>query len=223
MVVRVGAVTIGQSPRDDVVPEIREITGTSVEFVECGALDGLSPKQVKQLAPEAGDYVLVSRMRDGTAVTMAERHVMPLLRECFERLERSDVDLIVMLCTGVFPEFEAEELILRPDRLLEQTVEAIIEKGTLGVLTPLEEQVSQTRIKWEKPELKVAVEHALPYATTDQITAAAQRLARADVDLVVLDCIGYNNAMKKTVRAVTGKPAILPRTLLARTISELIT
>ena len=128
-----------------------------------------------------------------------------------------------MLCTGVFPEFDTKKLILRPDKLLEKMVDAIIEKGTLGILTPIQEQVLQTRRKWEtgKPKLKVVVEHALPYATADQVTAAAEELSKREVDLTVLDCIGYNKAMKKIVREVTGRPAILPRTILARTISEL--
>ena len=82
--VKVGAVTIGQSPRVDVVPEIKEVTGPGVEFVECGALDDLTLEQVKQLVPKAGDYVLVSRMRDGASVTVAERYVTPLLSKCIK-------------------------------------------------------------------------------------------------------------------------------------------
>ncbi len=223
--VRVGAVTIGQSPRVDVVPEIVEVTGQGIEFVECGALDDFTLEQTKRLAPKAGDYVLVSRMRDGASVTMAERHVTPLLRKCVQKLDAQDVDLIAMLCTGVFPEFETKKLVLRPDRLLEKTVDAVIEKGTLGVLTPILEQVPQTRKRWEaqKPKMKVVVEHALPYATADQVTAAAEKLVEADVDLIVLDCIGYNKTMKRIVREVTGRPAVLPRTVLARMITELTT
>ena len=39
---RVGLVTIGQSPRVDVVPEIKEVLrDVEVEVVECGALECL--------------------------------------------------------------------------------------------------------------------------------------------------------------------------------------
>ena len=38
---KVGGITIGQSPRADMVPEILEILGPQVEVVEGGALDGL--------------------------------------------------------------------------------------------------------------------------------------------------------------------------------------
>jgi len=37
----VGLITIGQSPRPDVVPDMAEIIGPGVEIREAGALDGL--------------------------------------------------------------------------------------------------------------------------------------------------------------------------------------
>ena len=41
-----------------------------------------------------------------------------------------------------------------------------------------------------------------------------------DVDLVVLDCIGFTQKMKEMFAEKTGKTVVLPRTLLARVISE---
>jgi protein AroM len=45
---KVGTLTIGQSPRIDIIPEIRDVLGPSVEIVEKGALDGLNLEQVKK-------------------------------------------------------------------------------------------------------------------------------------------------------------------------------
>jgi len=59
---KIGAVTIGQSPRVDIVPELKEAIGFDVEIEERGALDGLSLDEVRGFAPEAGDYVLVRRV-----------------------------------------------------------------------------------------------------------------------------------------------------------------
>ena len=42
-----------------------------------------------------------------------------------------------------------------------------------------------------------------------------------DGDLVVLDCIGFTQEMKNMFARETGKLVVLPRTLLARVISEL--
>ena len=50
----IGMITIGQSPRVDVVPEIREILGDGIEVLEAGALDGLSLEEVKGFSPRKG-------------------------------------------------------------------------------------------------------------------------------------------------------------------------
>lgn len=41
---KIGAITIGQSPRIDVIPEMQEILGENVIILEAGALDGLTKK-----------------------------------------------------------------------------------------------------------------------------------------------------------------------------------
>ena len=48
---KVGLITVGQSPRSDVVPDMAAILGGDVEILEAGALDGLSREQIAPLAP----------------------------------------------------------------------------------------------------------------------------------------------------------------------------
>jgi protein AroM len=220
---KIGTITIGQSPREDIIPEMKKILGSAIVIVESGALDGFSLQDVQQFAPSDDDHVVVSRMRDGTAVTLAKKHVTFRLQHCIHRLEKKGVDLIALLGTAIFPELISTKLIIRPGNLLQQIVTALIETGTIGVVTPLKAQRAQTRIKWERLKVNVVVDYALPYATEDQVLAVARRLAKANVDLIVLDCIGFNLAMKRRIRAITEKPTLLPITLLARTIAELVT
>src|SRR5204863_499772 len=61
----VGLITIGQSPRVDVVPDMAKVIGPGVEIREAGALDGLDRAQIDALAPGAGDEILVTRPCDG--------------------------------------------------------------------------------------------------------------------------------------------------------------
>ena len=63
---KLGAITVGQSPRTDVTDDIMGIFQGKVEILERGALDGLTVEDIDKLAPDAGEYVLVSRMRDGS-------------------------------------------------------------------------------------------------------------------------------------------------------------
>jgi protein AroM len=68
---RLGLVTIGQTPRTDVVPEMAEVLGPGIEIVERGALDGLDIQAITALAPGPGDEVLVTRLRGGAPVFVA--------------------------------------------------------------------------------------------------------------------------------------------------------
>jgi protein AroM len=198
------------------------ILGPGIRVVEAGALDGLSLKEVQGMAPGPGDYILVTLMRDGTPVKVSERAILPRVQRCIERLIDEGAELIALLCTGEFPRFESKRMVLKPDILLNRVVQGILPEGTLGVLVPSPDQIDQMRRKWEELGLEVVAESAMPYGAGDEVASAAKRLAAEPVDLIALDCIGYTIAMKEAVRRLTGKPTILPRSILARVIRELV-
>ena len=52
--------------------------------------------------------------------------------------------------------------------------------------------------------------------------AAARAVEKMDVDLVVMDCIGYNIGMKEQFQKLSGKRVILSRTLAVRVMMELL-
>src|SRR5206468_8993760 len=72
----VGLVTIGQSPRVDVVPDMAAILGSGVTVRERGALDGLGRAEIAALAPRHGDDILVTGLADGTAAFVAKPHIV---------------------------------------------------------------------------------------------------------------------------------------------------
>lgn len=217
----VGMITIGQSPRDDVVPEIKSLLGPRTDIVERGALDGLSIEEVKSLSPSGSDQILVTRMRGGQEVTVAESKVVVRIQHCIDDLAKQ-CDLLAVLCTGRFPELSSTKIILMPDALLDGVVNATLGVRTLGVLIPSAEQKRQVFERWKRPGRNMIVENASPYSAKDEVTPSAQRLAVSSPDLVVLDCMGYTFKARDAVKRVTGKPVILPRSILARSIMELV-
>ena len=60
-----------------------------------------------------------------------------------------------------------------------------------------------------------------PYGDPLAVFAAAKEIP-ADTDLILLDCIGYTIEMKERIQALTQKPVLLSRTLVARVIRELV-
>ena len=101
---KVGAITIGQSPREDVIQDLLPLMDDRVELIQAGALDGLTREDIRAFAPGQEDYVLISQLQDGSPVMFAERYILPRLQQCIELLEEQGAELILFLCTGDFPD-----------------------------------------------------------------------------------------------------------------------
>jgi len=223
---KIGTLTIGQSPRMDMIPELKEAIGFEVEIEERGALDDLTWEEVKDLHFEADDHISVTRMRDGKEVKVAERHIFERMKKCITDLERIDVNFIIILCTLEFPkDITSKKLILKPNKLLENIVRSILQEGTIADIVPSPDQIQLNEERWRRtnPNLEVIVEAVSPYTETDaKIEKVAEKIAKTKANLIVLDCFGFNREVKRIFRKITGKPVLLPRTLLGRIARELI-
>lgn len=217
---KIGAITIGQAPRVDVTCDIMNIFDGKIELLQRGGLDGLTVKEIETFIPEEGDYVLVSRLTDGTSVTFAERYIVPRLKEAVHELEAEGVKLIMVFCTGEFPaEITSEKVpMVYPVELLHKIVPLL--SSNIIALTPSPLQVEQNTNKWKKYVDNVVSVAASPYGAWEDLEAAAKKIKDLDGDLIVLDCIGYTQEMKDMFAKETGKMVVLPRTLLARVVSE---
>ncbi len=217
-----GTVTIGQSPRVDLIPEMKEFLGPGIEIVEGGALDGLTLEQVAEFYPTAGEPVLVTRMADGTSVKITEKHILPRMQSEIDRLAREGAEIIALVCTGKFPVFNSDRLIVRPERILFNAVSAVATNLRIGYLMPDAAQAPKNGTRWDGVASAVRGEPASPYGPFDRIVTAAENLKAWGAQIVVMNCIGYTSAMKKAVKDITGVPVILARSILARTLSELL-
>jgi protein AroM len=206
----IGSITVGQSPRDDIMPAMRETMGHGVRVLERGALDGLSLDEIRSLSPREGMSPLCTRLVDGTEVVVDE-------------LNRAGVALIILLCTGQFPGFRSNSLVLQAQRIVDRCVEAVIcEHNTMGLVVPLAEQVEQIKRNLSHITSKIIGVSASPYESPDAVPKAAAFLREKDVDLVVMHCMGFTNGHRGVMREVTGKPVILANSIVARTIGELV-
>ena len=144
---RIGAITVGQSPRTDVVGELGELL-QGIELQQRGALDGLTADEIQKLAPVAGDYVLVTKLQDGTSVRIAEKYILERIKKHIEDLENEGVEGILMLCTGEFPTFHSRRPLLYPQRLLQHFVASVADQAVVGIFTPDVSQVPQATRRW---------------------------------------------------------------------------
>jgi hypothetical protein len=139
---KIGIITIGQSPRPDILPDMMMILGEGYEVIEAGALDDYSLEEIQKLDLGKGEHLLVTRMRDGTEVMVSEEFVEPIIQQRITEVEKEGVDVILLLCTGRFPEFEAKSLIVKPSEIMKGAVNAALRKGRLGIVLPGKKQIA---------------------------------------------------------------------------------
>ena len=219
----IGIVTIGQSPRTDVVPELQTYLGDHVAVMEHGALDGLSLTEVKEYAPESGMLPLVTRMQDGTEVIVAKEKLLPRLNEVVMALDDQGVDMILLLCNGDFPVFNTRCLVIEPQRLVDRCVAGLLrERHRLGVLVPVPEQENWVRRRLEavNPNLTVAV--ASPYEGEKALETACRRFRDNACDVIVLYCMGFNRQLGAKVRKLCDTSVMVSSTIVARILGELL-
>lgn len=220
--ITVGLVTIGQSPRPDVLASMFG-DRHSVPCLEAGALDQIDRDELVRLRPEAGEHPLVTRLRDGSEFVIAKQRLIPYLQRAVTRAVAQGASLIVVLCTGAFPRLEAGVPVIYPDRLLTQTVDAVLPSGTIGVMMPHTGQLDSMREKWRRPGRAFTGVAVSPYDAGASLGAAARELVASGADLIVMDCMGFTAAMKRAVVREAGVPAVLANRLVGRVVEELVT
>jgi protein AroM len=220
---KIGAITIGQAPRVDVTCDIMRIFNGKMELTERGGLDGFTREQIETFKPGKDDYVLISRLRDGSSVTFAERFILANLQKGIDELEKEGVKLIMVFCTGDCPASLTSHVpMIFPRDVLHKVVPLISRKSSIAAVTPLTLQLEQNSRKWSGFVKNCVSIAASPYGEWDRLVETAEKIRTMDdVDTVVLDCIGFTQKMKEMFAEKTGKPVVLPRTLLARVVSEI--
>ena len=210
------AITIGQAPRVDIMGDIAPMLPAHVEVREYGALDDYTLEQIEAaVTVEPGDEMLVSRMRDGRQAHFTQRFVNPLVQAKIDQA-------VALFCTGVFPEFHHEKLFLEPQPLLHAVARNLAGGKRIGILVPMPDQVEQAYEFWGRSGVDVFVASASPYLDFEAVKEAGRQFADKDLAVMCTDCMGYSAAMKEALEETSGLPVLLPRTLAARILTELL-
>lgn len=169
-------------------------------------------EEIARLAPTANDYPLVTRLRDGRSVVVGKEKLLPLLDGALRFLDRA-CDVILLLCSGPFPDMPSRVPLLYPSRLLEHFVRGLSPaSGT--VVVPHEGQVGPALRRWGALVPKVTARVSTPYPWECPADLSA--------DLVIMDCLGYSLAMKEDVRRRSGGHAVLVRSVAAAALRKLL-
>lgn len=217
----IGLATIGQAPRDDVAPVM--FSAETLPFVrQAGALDGLSPQDIAALQPSEAEHPLVTRLLSGEEVVIAKERVTPYLLQAVQGLEAAGAGLICVLCTGSFDLPGCSSRLVYPDRLIQGVVDGMLPSGRLGVVIPHAGQLASMQRKWGRSGRKVEIAVLSPYESRGG-ACVFDGLGDREVDLIVLDCMGYGRDVQDRAERVSRVPVILSNRLVGAVIESMTT
>jgi protein AroM len=217
---RAAFITIGRSPRPDILDEMRPWWDEkSLHIEEHGALDGLSRDEIARAAPKEDDERLVSRLEDGTEVLLEAGWAHHRVEELVRELDETGIDVFVLLCTGRFHGLAPKGVLVAAGPVVDHGLAAIASSAaSIGVLLPNEGQKASFRCE-PAGERRFVLSHASPYSG-DRWAAAARELEESD--LVVMHCMGYTEPMRRRLAEETGKPVLLARRMLAAAVAQVL-
>lgn len=225
MTVKIGFATVGESPRDDVVPNVASSLPTDTEVVQRGCLDGLTRAQMQALSAPPGSEGIVAGVADGS-VLLAFDKIFPRMQEVVDGLVRCDgADLVAVLCGADWTGIASDVLVVNPGRLFPAVVSALARGRRLGIIKPDAGQIDPERERYRSLGIEAHVTAASPYAGRERISLAeraAAELSQAGCELVWMTCVGMDGQMRQAVQDIVKVPVILASSLLGRLLAELV-
>jgi protein AroM len=215
--------TIGQAPRQDVIPIIDRHVPAAVRRLHRGVLDGLTLAEIaRRYGAEPGEAALITRLADGTSVELSRRRMQDGVAAALAALEAAGSDVILLLCTGTFAGLDCRKAwLVEPDHIIPGMVAGLVERRQLGIMVPIAGQIESESGKWQgllRPPLFAV---ASPYeAATDRVMEAGAALKAEGAEAILLDCIGFTER-HRTALAALDVPVILSNAVVAKAVGEL--
>lgn len=223
--IKIGAITVGQSPRWDISKDVMDVLGDEFQIIEAGVWDGVTREEIEQkYGPEEGKDVMPTKLKDGSTIAYAEYHCFPRIQSCVEKLEAQGVSLIYMYCAGSFPEMKTKVPLIYPRNITVSIVQALLVNSSMIEIMPSGDIYEQQKRFWGEyvKNLKLMVADPFSENVWEGLEKAADQANNSDADLIFLDCMGYNVEHMKFLKERTEKKVLLPRTAVAAIIKELL-
>lgn len=216
--------TIGEAPRDDLVPYLRSKLPGGVNVRQDGVLNHLDEDGRHALNANDDTLHMVTRARNGTAYKLSYERTMPHMQRVVDGLVDDGADLVVILCGADWTPIRANVPIVNPGRLFPNLVQALGSGLRVGVIKPDEAQIPHTIREYTGLGLDPVVTAASPYHDDrlDRARRAAETLRDGGAEFIWMTCVGMDEDMRDAVHEILPRPTLLARSILARVIAELV-
>lgn len=216
---KVTFLTLGQSPRADLIDEIVERVQVDFTYDQIGALDGVSAWEIRALRRQDGGPVWMTQLADGRLVSVAVTPMFSYIQRAIDRAAERQPDLIMLLASGVFHNFSSPVPLLNGQTAVDDWITSFA-AGTarLGIVFPLHSQLSSPVTLSNRGILVQDMQRILYGGPMDdEIDKASSTLS---VDLLLMHSVGYDENDAREISQRLNKPVVTARRILAAALQR---
>lgn len=202
----IGALTIGQSPRPDLVAPLISRLPEKCQILQAGALDGLTKASLPSIHNET--YPLTTRMRDGSSVMIEESFLAAKLQQALDQLEEQGVMATILLCAGTFSDLKGMRPLFKPFAVGRAVINSL-GLNKIGLIAPIKEQEAPIRQRWQAAGFQPTVWMAdLAQQDEQFIQQLNEQIEVNNLKCIVLDYVGHPEPLVTQLREAAVIPLI---------------
>lgn len=216
--------TIGVVPMKEVLPLLTEYIHE--QHISHHSLLGDMPRDdvLVEYAIDSGDEPLLTLLNDHQLAHVSRQKVERDLQSVIEVLDNQGYDVILLMSTSSIKSMTARNsILLEPLRIIPPLVASIVDGHQVGVIVPVEELMAAQEEKWQVLQQSPVYSLANPiHGTSQQLIDAGKDLLEQGADVIMLDCLGFNQRHRDLLQKTLDVPVLLSNVLIARLASELL-
>lgn len=217
---QLGIIVMGQSGIKGKYDDINKILAPEAEAIITGIVDGYTYEQIlENFWPKDDESFIVSNVKDGKIIKIADTHAQKLIQEKINFLASKGITSTIVFCTAEFQDFTSKGILLQPTKVIESML-TLLGCKKIGIMLPEKGQIQASYQQYQKynPIIKVAS----PYGSEEIITEMAKQFSNENVDLILTDCMGYNEKLADLITLHSKKNVLVPRVIVPTLLKKLI-
>ncbi|EMF0716701.1 AroM family protein [Citrobacter sp. Marseille-Q6884] len=216
--------TIGVVPMSEVLPLLTEYIDEQ-HITHHSLLGQMQREEVMaEYAVSPGEELLLTLLSDHRLAHVSRQKVERDLQSIVEVLDNQGFDVILLMSTAVINRLTARNsILLEPLRIIPPLVASIVDGHQVGVIVPIAELLDDQASKWQVLQTPPVYAVANPIdGSVQQLIDAGKDLLEQGADVIMLDCLGFNQRHRDLLQKSLDVPVLLSNVLIARLASELL-
>jgi len=216
--------TIGVVPMGEVLPLLTEYIDEQ-HITHHSLLGQMQREEVMaEYAVSPGEELLLTLLSDHRLAHVSRQKVERDLQSIVEVLDNQGFDVILLMSTAVINRLTARNsILLEPLRIIPPLVASIVDGHQVGVIVPIAELLDDQASKWQVLQTPPVYAVANPIdGSVQQLIDAGKDLLEQGADVIMLDCLGFNQRHRDLLQKSLDVPVLLSNVLIARLASELL-